>query len=148
VSILGLLVLQVMHFLAAACEVLLEGVMSMLCPLLSCQEADQRLACYPCAPLSTAPVHEASSPSLLNSAIMYVGLWYAGSHVDYAPSALYSTIRSAWGSKMQLPEAPLFNGLRVRMGVVTGDVPSGTALKNSALFQLAKGTGGQTSQSA
>jgi hypothetical protein len=42
---------------------------------------------------------------------------------------------------MQLPEVPLFNGLRVRMGVVTGEVPSGTALKNSALFQLAKGTG-------
>lgn len=25
------------------------------------------------------------------------------------------------------------------MGVVTGEVPSGTAIKNSALFQLAKG---------
>lgn len=36
-------------------------------------------------------------------------------------------------------ETALFNGLRVRMGVVTGEVPSGTPIKSSALFQLAKG---------
>lgn len=48
-----------------------------------------------------------------------------------------------------MDQAPvLFNGLRVRMGVVTGEVPSGTPIKNSALFQLAKvvgdfGNGGQ-----
>jgi hypothetical protein len=42
-------------------------------------------------------------------------------------------------SKTQLHEPLLFNGLRVRMGVITGEVPSGTAIKNSAVFQLAKG---------
>jgi hypothetical protein len=45
------------------------------------------------------------------------------------------------GSNPHLEEGMLFNGLRVRMGVVTGDVPSGTPIKNSALFQLAKGEG-------
>jgi hypothetical protein len=33
----------------------------------------------------------------------------------------------------------LFAGLRVRMGVVTGDVPTGTQIKSSALYQLGKG---------
>jgi hypothetical protein len=42
-------------------------------------------------------------------------------------------------SKTQLHEPLLFNGLRVRMGVITGEVPSGTPIKNSAVFQLAKG---------
>jgi hypothetical protein len=35
-------------------------------------------------------------------------------------------------------ERQLFNGLRVRMGVATGEVPYGTEIKNSALFELAK----------
>lgn len=41
-------------------------------------------------------------------------------------------------------DAVLFSGLRVRMGVITGDVPSGTPIKSSALFQLAKGEREQT----
>jgi hypothetical protein len=36
-------------------------------------------------------------------------------------------------------ELPLFAGLKVRMGVMTGDVPSGSPIKSSSLFQLAKG---------
>jgi hypothetical protein len=64
----------------------------------------------------------------------------AGSHVDYlpslSPSGFYNSLMT---SKTQLHEPLLFNGLRVRMGVVTGDVPSGTPIKNSALFALAKG---------
>lgn len=67
----------------------------------------------------------------------------AGSHVEHAPSftpsALYASLMGTVGSKAQLDEPLLFNGLRVRMGVVTGEVPSGTSIKNSALFQLAKG---------
>jgi hypothetical protein len=66
----------------------------------------------------------------------------AGSHVDYqhsiSPSAFYSGFLQGFGSKDNF-EPVLFNGLRVRMGVVTGEVPSGTSFKNSALFQLAKG---------
>jgi len=67
------------------------------------------------------------------------GVWYAGSNVDYGPSFFQHTLLSGFGSRAQLEEPALFRGLRVRMGVVTGEVPSGTAIKNSALFQLAKG---------
>lgn len=63
----------------------------------------------------------------------------AGSHVDYLPSLSPSGFYNSLISKGQLHEPLLFHGLRVRMGVVTGDVPSGTPIKNSALFQLAKG---------
>lgn len=66
----------------------------------------------------------------------------AGSHADYqhsiSPSTFYSAFLQGLGSKDNF-EPVLFNGLRVRMGVVTGDIPSGTSIKNSALFQLAKG---------
>lgn len=68
------------------------------------------------------------------------------SQVDCQPpstshSLFYSNLlQGAFGSKVQLGGEPLlFNGLRVRMGAVTGEVPSGTPIKNSALFQLAKG---------
>jgi hypothetical protein len=43
------------------------------------------------------------------------------------------------GLKTPPAEPSLFAGLRVRMGICTGDVPSGTPIKSSALFQLAKG---------
>lgn len=63
--------------------------------------------------------------------------------MDYQPSVthsmFYSNLLQGFGSKENLAEPVLFNGLRVRMGVVTGVVPEGTAIKNSALFQLAKG---------
>jgi hypothetical protein len=52
------------------------------------------------------------------------------------PQALTSRLA---GFKSPPAEQQLFAGLRVRMGICTGDVPSGTPIKSSALFQLAKG---------
>jgi hypothetical protein len=52
------------------------------------------------------------------------------------PQALASRLA---GLKTPPADQQLFAGLRVRMGVCTGDVPSGTPIKSSALFQLAKG---------
>lgn len=77
-----------------------------------------------------------------SSHVLAVCICAAGSCIDYqpslSPSAFYSGFLQGFGSKDNF-EPVLFNGLRVRMGVVTGEVPSGTSIKNSAMFQLAKG---------
>ncbi|KAF6251508.1 hypothetical protein COO60DRAFT_610652 [Scenedesmus sp. NREL 46B-D3] len=66
-----------------------------------------------------------------------------------SPSGQLSQALASRLAGLKAPAEPrLFSGLRVRMGVCTGDVPSGTPIKSSALFQLAKvvsdfGNGGQ-----
>ncbi|WIA10689.1 hypothetical protein OEZ85_010869 [Tetradesmus obliquus] len=69
-------------------------------------------------------------------------------HVSPSRQLSQSLAARLAGLKTPPTDPALFAGLRVRMGICTGDVPSGTPIKSSALFQLAKvvsdfGNGGQ-----
>eukprot|EP00878_Enallax_costatus_P015727 GHUV01016478.1.p1 GENE.GHUV01016478.1~~GHUV01016478.1.p1 ORF type:complete len:735 (+),score=173.20 GHUV01016478.1:1352-3556(+) len=90
------------------------------------------------------PAVQSGASTTLSEGEPVVNIHHTGSHGLVSRLTGFSGLRSPHPG-----ETALFCGLRVRMGVVTGEVPAGTPIKSSALFQLAKvvsdfGNGGQT----